>query len=88
MSNISLVLSNKLPAEQVNIIRQVVRAAESHQLRYSSPTNSSGLPVPKATTVKPTTNGVTPKRSANAELPRTRPSAPVAKQHQAAKHKK
>jgi hypothetical protein len=33
MSNISLVLSNKLPAEQVNIIRQVVRAAESHQLR-------------------------------------------------------
>ena len=33
MSNISLDLSNKLPAEQVNIIRHVVRAAESHQLR-------------------------------------------------------
>ena len=33
MSNISLDLSNKLPAEQVNIIRHVVRAAETHQLR-------------------------------------------------------
>src|SRR4030095_1122438 len=32
MSNISLDLSNKLPAEQVNIIRQVVRAAESQRL--------------------------------------------------------
>ena len=33
MSNTSLDLSNKLPAEQVNIIRQVVRAAESQGLR-------------------------------------------------------
>ena len=33
MSNISLDLSNKLPVEQVNIIRHVVRAAESHHLR-------------------------------------------------------
>ena len=33
MSNTSLDLSNKLPVEQVNIIRHVVRAAESHQLR-------------------------------------------------------
>jgi predicted nucleotidyltransferase len=33
MSNISLDLSNKLPAEQVNIIRHVVRAAESQRLR-------------------------------------------------------
>jgi predicted nucleotidyltransferase len=33
MSNTSLDLSNKLPAEQVNIIRLVVRAAESHRLR-------------------------------------------------------
>ena len=33
MSNTSLDLSNKLPAEQVNIIRQVIRAAESQQLR-------------------------------------------------------
>jgi predicted nucleotidyltransferase len=33
MSNTSLDLSNKLPAEQVNIIRQVVRAAESQQVR-------------------------------------------------------
>jgi len=33
MSNISLDLSNKLPAEQVNIIRHVVRAAKRHQLR-------------------------------------------------------
>jgi len=33
MSNISLDLSNKLPEEHVNIIRHVVRAAESHQLR-------------------------------------------------------
>jgi predicted nucleotidyltransferase len=33
MSNISLDLSNKLPAEQVNIIRYVVRAAESQGLR-------------------------------------------------------
>ena len=33
MSNVSLDLSNKLPAEQVNIIRHVVRAAESRQLR-------------------------------------------------------
>ena len=33
MSNTSLDLSNKLPAEQVNIIRQVVRAAENQRLR-------------------------------------------------------
>jgi predicted nucleotidyltransferase len=33
MSNTSLDLSNKLPAEQVNLIRQVVRAAESQRLR-------------------------------------------------------
>jgi predicted nucleotidyltransferase len=33
MTNTSLDLSNKLPVEQVNIIRHVVRAAESHQLR-------------------------------------------------------
>jgi predicted nucleotidyltransferase len=33
MSNISLSLSNKLPAEQVDIIRHVVRAAENHRLR-------------------------------------------------------
>ena len=33
MSNTSLNLSNSLPAEQVNIIRQVVSAAESHRLR-------------------------------------------------------
>jgi predicted nucleotidyltransferase len=33
MINISLDLSNKLPAEQVNIIRQVVHAAESQGLR-------------------------------------------------------
>jgi predicted nucleotidyltransferase len=33
MVNTSLNLSNKLPAEQVNIIRQVIRAAESQQLR-------------------------------------------------------
>ena len=33
MSNTSLDLSNKLPAEQVDIIRHVVRAAESRQLR-------------------------------------------------------
>lgn len=33
MSNTSLDLSNKLPAEQVSIIRQVVRAAESQRLR-------------------------------------------------------
>lgn len=33
MSNTSLNLSNKLPAEQVSIIRQVVRAAESQRLR-------------------------------------------------------
>ena len=32
MSNISLDLSNRLPAEQVNIIRQVVQAAESLRL--------------------------------------------------------
>ena len=32
MINISLDLSNKLPAEQVNIIRQVVHAAESQGL--------------------------------------------------------
>lgn len=33
MSNTSLDLSNKVPAEQVNIIRRVVRAAESQRLR-------------------------------------------------------
>jgi len=33
MINTSHDLSNKLPAEQVNIIRQVVRAAESQGLR-------------------------------------------------------
>lgn len=33
MSNTSLDLSNKLPAEQVNIIRQVVHTAESQGLR-------------------------------------------------------
>ncbi len=33
MINISLDLSNKVPAEQVNIIRQVVHAAESQGLR-------------------------------------------------------
>lgn len=33
MSNSSLDLSNKLPSEQVNIIRQVVGAAESQRLR-------------------------------------------------------
>jgi predicted nucleotidyltransferase len=33
MSNTSLDLSNRLPADQVNIIRQVVRAAESKGLR-------------------------------------------------------
>jgi predicted nucleotidyltransferase len=33
MSNTSLDLSSKLPAEQVNIIREVVRAAESQRLR-------------------------------------------------------
>ena len=33
MSNISLDLSNRLPAEQIDIIRQVVHAAESQQLR-------------------------------------------------------
>jgi predicted nucleotidyltransferase len=33
MINISLDLSNKLPAEQINIIRQVVHAAESQGLR-------------------------------------------------------
>jgi predicted nucleotidyltransferase len=33
MSNISLDLSSKLPAEQVSIIRQVVRAAENQGLR-------------------------------------------------------
>jgi predicted nucleotidyltransferase len=33
MSNTSLDLSNKLPAEQVNIIREVVRTAESLRLR-------------------------------------------------------
>ena len=33
MSNTSLDLSNKLPAEQANIIRHVVRAAESQGLR-------------------------------------------------------
>ena len=33
MSNTLLNLSNSLPAEQVNVIRQVVRAAESQRLR-------------------------------------------------------
>src|ERR1041384_720135 len=33
MSNTSLDLSNRLPAEQIDIIRQVVHAAESQQLR-------------------------------------------------------
>jgi predicted nucleotidyltransferase len=33
MSNTSLDLSNKLPADQVNIIRQVVRAADGQRLR-------------------------------------------------------
>lgn len=33
MRNTSLDLSSKLPAEQVNIIREVVRAAESQRLR-------------------------------------------------------
>lgn len=38
----------------------------------------SGLPVPKATMVRPMTSGVTPMRKAMLLLPRTRPSAPRA----------
>ena len=40
-------------------------------------TTSSGELVPKATTVRPTMSGVSPRRSAMEELPRTRPSAPI-----------
>ena len=39
-------------------------------------TNNSGALVPKATTVKPTTKGDIPKRTAKDELPFTRKSAP------------
>jgi hypothetical protein len=39
-------------------------------------TNTSGILVPIATTVRPTTRGVSPSRNANEALPRTNPSAP------------
>ena len=39
-------------------------------------TITSGILVPIATTVRPTTKGVRPKRSASDELPLTKPSAP------------
>lgn len=45
-------------------------------LEASTLTSSSGIEVPKATTVRPTTIALTPSSRASREAPRTRPSAP------------